>query len=129
MQLVLFNEYRLGVIQDNRVVDAMAALEGRQFRRPQDLIEEVITNWDALRPKIAAATRGKAGQPLDSVRLRPPVPKPSKLICAAVNYLEFGQREPAVLDAFLKSPTAVIGSGDTCELPPAQATKKIVVSG
>ena len=32
MKLVLFNEYRLGVIQNNRVVDAMAALEGLQFR-------------------------------------------------------------------------------------------------
>jgi hypothetical protein len=42
MQLVLFNEYRLGVIQDNRVVDVMADLAGLQFRRPQDLIEEVI---------------------------------------------------------------------------------------
>jgi len=50
------------------------------------------------------------------------IPQPSKLICAAVNYLEFGQRDPAVLDAFLKSPSAVIGSGDTCELPPVPAT-------
>jgi 2-keto-4-pentenoate hydratase/2-oxohepta-3-ene-1,7-dioic acid hydratase in catechol pathway len=71
---------------------------------------------------IEAAIWGKEGVALDSVRLRAPVPKPSKLICAAVNYLEFGQREPAVLDAFLKSPSAVIGSGDTCELPPAQAS-------
>jgi 2-keto-4-pentenoate hydratase/2-oxohepta-3-ene-1,7-dioic acid hydratase in catechol pathway len=122
MKLVLFNDYRLGVIQDNRVVDAMAALEGHQFRRPQDLIEEVITRWDVLKPKIEAALQGKEGVALDSVRLRAPVPKPSKLICAAVNYLEFGQREPAVLDAFLKSPSAVIGSGDACELPPAQAS-------
>jgi len=122
MKLVLFNEYRLGVIQNNRVVDAMAALEGLQFRRPQDLIEEVITRWDALKPRIEAAIRGQEGLPLDNVRLRPPVPKPSKLICAAVNYLEFGQREPAVLDAFLKSPSAISGNGDTCELPPAQAT-------
>jgi 2-keto-4-pentenoate hydratase/2-oxohepta-3-ene-1,7-dioic acid hydratase in catechol pathway len=122
MKLVLFNEYRLGVVQDNRVVDAMAALEGLQFRRPQDLIDEVITHWDALKPKIEAAVRGQEGMPLERVRLRPPVPKPPKLICAAVNYLEFGQREPAVLDAFLKSPTAVIGSGDTCELPSAPAT-------
>ena len=50
MKLVLFNEYRLGVIQDNCVMDAMAALEGLQFRRPQDLIEEVITHWDVLKP-------------------------------------------------------------------------------
>jgi 2-keto-4-pentenoate hydratase/2-oxohepta-3-ene-1,7-dioic acid hydratase in catechol pathway len=31
-------------------------------------------------------------------------------------------REPAILDAFLKAPNAVIGTGDTCELPPAPAT-------
>ncbi len=122
MKLVLFNEHRLGVIQDNRVVDAMAALEGLQFRRAQDLIEEVISRWDALKPKIEAAVQGQQGLPLDAVRWRPPVPRPPKLICAAVNYLEFGQREPAVLDAFLKSPSAVIGSGDTCELPPAPAS-------
>ena len=41
---------------------------------------------------------------------------------AAVNYLEFGKREPAILDAFLKAPNAVIGSGDTCELPPVAAS-------
>jgi len=122
MKLVLFDDYRLGVIKDNRVVDAMGALEGQTFRRPQDMIEEVIINWDELKPKIESAIAGKEGVPLQSVRLRAPVPKPTKLICAAVNYLEFGQREPAILDAFLKSPTAIIGTGDTCELPPAPVT-------
>jgi 2-keto-4-pentenoate hydratase/2-oxohepta-3-ene-1,7-dioic acid hydratase in catechol pathway len=122
MKLVLFDDYRLGVLQGDRVLDAMAALEGAQFRRPQDLIEEVITRWETLKPKIEAAVRGQEGIPIERVRFRPPVPRPPKLICAAVNYLEFGQREPAVVDAFLKSPTAVIGSGDTCELPPVPAT-------
>ena len=122
MKLVLFDDYHLGVINDGRVVDAMEVFAGVPFRRPQDMIEEVITNWEELRPKIGSALQGKNGVPLDSVRLRPPVPQPSKLICAAVNYLEFGQREPAVLDAFLKSPSAIIGTGDTCELPPAPAT-------
>ena len=122
MKLVFFNDFRLGVIQDGKVMDAMDAFEGLQFRRPQDLIEEVITRWDELKPKIEAAVRNKDGVPLDSVRLRPPVPRPSKLICAAVNYLEFGQREPAILDAFLKSPSGVIGSGDTCVLPPVAAS-------
>jgi len=122
MKLVFFNEYRLGVIQDGRIVDAMEVFEDIQFRRPQDMIEEVITNWEELKPRIESVIRGKEGVPLDSVRLRPPVPRPSKLICAAVNYLEFGQREPAILDAFLKSPSAIIGPGDTCELPSAPAT-------
>src|SRR5918996_2503489 len=122
MKLALFNEHRLGVIQGSRVVDTMEAFGALRFRRPQDLIEEVITRWDELKPKLEAAVRGQEGVPRESVRWRPPVPKPSKLICAAVNYLEFGQREPGVLDAFLKSPSAVIGSGDTCELPPAEAS-------
>ena len=119
MKLALYDDFRLGIIQGDRITDAMSAVEGMSFRRPQDLIEEVIINWDDIQPRIEAATEGKDSVPLGSVRLRPPVPRPPKLICAAVNYLEFGQREPAVLDAFLKSPTAVIGSGDTCELPPA----------
>ena len=122
MKLVLFNEYRLGVVQDGHVVDAMDALQGHQFRRPQDMVEEVINRWDELKPKIESAVSGKQGVPLGSVRLRAPVPRPAKLICAAVNYLEFGQREPAILDAFLKAPNAVIGSGDTCELPPVAAS-------
>ena len=122
MKLALFDDYQLGVINGDRIVNAMSAVEGMSFRRPQDLMEEVIINWDGMRPRIEAAVEGQDGVPLGSVRLRPPVPRPPKLICAAVNYLEFGQREPAVLDAFLKSPTAVIGSGDTCELPPAPAS-------
>ena len=122
MKLVLFNEYRLGVLRDGRVVDAMEAVAGLQLRRPQDLVEEVINRWDELKPKIEASIQGKEGVALESVNLRPPVPRPSKIICAAVNYLEYGQREAAVLDAFLKSPSAVVGTGETCVLPPAPAT-------
>ena len=122
MKLALFDDFRLGVIEGDRIINAMSAVEGMSFRRPQDLMEEVIINWDEMRPRIEAAVAEQEGVALGSVRLRPPVPRPPKLICAAVNYLEFGQREPAVLDAFLKSPTAVIGSGDTCELPPAPAS-------
>jgi 2-keto-4-pentenoate hydratase/2-oxohepta-3-ene-1,7-dioic acid hydratase in catechol pathway len=122
MKLVLYNDYQLGVILDNRVVDVMDVFAGLRFRRPQEMMEELITNWEDVKPKIDEAVRGKEGVPLNRVRLRAPLPRPSKLICAAVNYLEFGQREPAVLDAFLKSPSAIIGSGDTCELPPVPAT-------
>ena len=122
MKLALYNDFQLGVIKGDHIADAMAAVAGMSFRRPQDMIEEIIINWEEMRPRIEDAVDGQEGVPLGSVRLRPPVPRPPKLICAAVNYLEFGMREPAVLDAFLKSPTAVIGSGDTCELPPAPAS-------
>ena len=122
MKLAFFNEFRLGVIRDGQIVDAMDSFEGREFRRPQDMMEELITGWDSQKTKIESAIHNKDGVSLESVRLRAPVPRPAKLICAAVNYLEFGMREPAILDAFLKAPNAVIGTGDTCELPPAPAT-------
>ena len=122
MKLVLFNDYRLGVIRHGEVVDAMDVLGGIPFRRTHDVIDEVISRWDELRPQIEAVVSGKDGVPIDSVRLRPPVPKPPKILCAAINYLEFGQREPAEVECFLKSPTAVIGHGDTCTLPPVNAT-------
>ena len=122
MKLVLYNDYQLGVLHDGHIHDAMAAVAGSSFRRPMDMMEEVITGWAELRPRIETAAAAAAGMPLDSIRLRAPVPKPTKLICAALNYLEFGQRQPAILDAFLKSPTAIIGNGDTCVLPPAPAS-------
>jgi hypothetical protein len=78
MKLVLYNDYQLGVLVSNRVVDAMAALAGQAFRRPQDLIEMVIIEWAALRAKIAAATQGKDGVPLDSVKLQPLSPSRRK---------------------------------------------------
>ena len=122
MKLAFFNEFRLGVIRDGQIVDATDSFEGREFRRPQDMMEELIIGWEQLKSKIESAIHNKDGLSLESVRLRAPVPRPGKLICAAVNYLEFGMREPAILDAFLKAPNAVIGTGDTCELPPAPAT-------
>ena len=118
MKLVFFNDFRLRVIRDGQIVDATDSFGGREFRRPQDMKEELIIDWDHQKAKIESAIQGKDGVPLDRVRLRPPLPRPGKLICAAVNYLEFGQREPSILDAFLKSPNAVIGNGETCELPP-----------
>lgn len=122
MKLALYDDYQLGVLHAGHIHDAMAAVAGQSFRRPQDLMETVIADWAELRPQIDAAAAQSAGRPLDTVRLRAPVPKPTKLICAAVNYLEFGQRQPATLDAFLKSPTGIIGNGDTCVLPPAPAS-------
>src|SRR5262249_57873975 len=68
-----------------------------------------------------AAARG-AGVRLSSVKTRPPLPKPTNIECMAVNYMEDGTRsEPAPINAFHKSPSAVIGDGDTMELPDVPA--------
>ncbi|MBT3886833.1 MAG: fumarylacetoacetate hydrolase family protein, partial [Rhodospirillaceae bacterium] len=59
---------------------------------------------------------------VSGVRIRPPLPKPYNIDCMAVNYMENGTRdEPAPINAFHKSPNAIIGDGDTmvCQDIPA----------
>jgi 2-keto-4-pentenoate hydratase/2-oxohepta-3-ene-1,7-dioic acid hydratase in catechol pathway len=123
VKLVLFDDdYRLGVVDGDGVIDVTDALGQRELSRPQESIETVIRDWSGVRSRIdALADRGER-MPLAGVRLRAPVPRPPKIVCAAVNYLEFGQREPADFDAFLKSPTSVLDTGGTVVLPPVDAT-------
>src|SRR5207249_1222762 len=76
-----------------------------------------------FRPKLEAAAAQERGVPLDRVKIRPPLPKPTNVVCMAVNYMEDGTRsEPAPINAFLKSPSAIIGDGDTMVLPDVPAT-------
>ncbi|MEM9589556.1 MAG: fumarylacetoacetate hydrolase family protein [Planctomycetota bacterium] len=55
-------------------------------------------------------------------RLLPPVPNPEKIICIGLNYLdhaiETGAEPPTEPVVFSKFNTALVGHGDTIELPP-----------
>jgi 2-keto-4-pentenoate hydratase/2-oxohepta-3-ene-1,7-dioic acid hydratase in catechol pathway len=90
---------------------------------PHDLISGLIERFaDRKKALDDAAARGQ-GVPVSQVRIRPPVPKPYNIVAMAVNYMEDGTRsEPAPINAFHKSPTAVIGDNDTMVLPDVPAT-------
>ncbi|MEZ4862928.1 MAG: fumarylacetoacetate hydrolase family protein [Caldilineaceae bacterium] len=122
MKLALFDDFKLGVLQDDRLLDASAAVAGLDYHTPQEMMQMVITDWDNLRPKIEAAIQGQSGQPLDAVQMRPPLPRPGQLVCLAGNYLEPQKPERGLFNAFLKSPNSVIGHGATVELPAAEVT-------
>ena len=122
MKLAFFNDYRLGVIKDDRIIDVESAVEGISYHTPQELIKMVIEEFSNLRPQIEGAVADRQGLALDSVRLRAPLPRPGQLVCLASNYLEPAFPERGEFEAFLKSPTAVIGRGDTSEFPSAKAT-------
>ena len=121
MQLALYNDYRLGVIRGDRVVDSMEALEGVAFHSPQEMMQMVIRGWSELGPKIEGVSGGKEGMALNDVRLRAPLPRPGQMVCLAGNYMEPAYPERGEFNAFLKSTSAVIGHGDTVELPEAEA--------
>jgi 2-keto-4-pentenoate hydratase/2-oxohepta-3-ene-1,7-dioic acid hydratase in catechol pathway len=123
MKLVFFDDFKLGVVQGESVVDVSDLVRDIPNLEPQDLLVGLIQRFDQYRaPLEQAASRGP-GLPLGSVRLRPPVPRPSNIVCMAVNYMEDGTRaEPAPINAFMKSPNAVIGPDDTMVLPDVPAT-------
>jgi 2-keto-4-pentenoate hydratase/2-oxohepta-3-ene-1,7-dioic acid hydratase in catechol pathway len=123
MKLMYFDDYKLGVLKGDAVVDVSSAVNDIPHTGPHDLINRLIERFADYRVRLEdAAARGN-GVPVAGVRIRPPLPKPGNIDCMAVNYMEDGTRtEPAPLNAFHKSPGAVIGHGDTMVLPDVPAT-------
>lgn len=122
MKLVLFDDFKLGVLQEERILDASSAVKGLGYHTPQELMQMVIGQWSTLQPQIQQAIAGQSGVPLTQVRVRPPLPRPGQLVCLAGNYLEPQKPQRGEFNAFLKSPNSVIGHNDTVELCPAPAS-------
>ena len=123
MRLVFFDDFRLGVLNGDSVVDVSDAVKDIPHTGAHDVINGVIARFGDYRPRLERAAASGKGVPVKSVRLRPPLPKPTTIVCMAVNYMEDGTRsEPAPINAFLKSPSAIIGNGDTMVLPDVPAT-------
>jgi 2-keto-4-pentenoate hydratase/2-oxohepta-3-ene-1,7-dioic acid hydratase in catechol pathway len=109
-------------VKGDTVVDVSAVVQDIPHTGPGDLINGLIERFDQYRSKIEAAVASGTGVPLSSVKIRPPLPKPTTIDCMAVNYMEDGTRSaPAPINAFHKSPSAIIGDGDTMVLPDVPA--------
>jgi 2-keto-4-pentenoate hydratase/2-oxohepta-3-ene-1,7-dioic acid hydratase in catechol pathway len=123
MRLVLFQRpgtgqnLHPGVLTDQGVVDVSSATSGLNAISPQHLMQLIIDEFEALRPSFERVVGERSPLPLGGVRLRPPLPRPGKILCCIGNYWEHAQRDPRPLNMFLKNPDAVIGPGDTVELP------------
>ncbi|MEE2689849.1 MAG: fumarylacetoacetate hydrolase family protein [Pseudomonadota bacterium] len=123
MKLLYFNDFVLGVLRGDAIIDVSAVVKDIPHTGPHDLISNLIADFDNYRGRLEAAAADGAGIAVDSVRIRPPLPKPGKIDCMAVNYMEDGTlSEPAPINAFHKAPEAVIGCGDTMVLPDVPAT-------
>jgi len=123
VKLLYFDDFKLGVLKGDQVVDVTAAVKDVPHTGPHDLIQGVIAGWAQAKGRLEdAAAKGK-GVPVAGVRVRPPLPRPINIVAMAVNYMEDGTRsEPAPINAFMKSPSAVIGDNDTMVLPDVPAT-------
>jgi 2-keto-4-pentenoate hydratase/2-oxohepta-3-ene-1,7-dioic acid hydratase in catechol pathway len=123
MKLLHFDDFRLGVLKGDRVVDVTSLIQGIPHNGPGDRLSSLIARWNEFRGPIEQAVASASGVPLNTVRLRPPLPRPGNIDCMAVNYMEDGTRsEPAPINAFHKAVNCIIGPGDTMELPDLAAS-------
>src|SRR6476661_2395223 len=123
MKLAFFDDFKVAVVAGDSVVDVTDVVKDISRLGPQDVMRGVIERFDALKDRLADAAAKGHGKPVSQVRLRPPLLKPENIICMAVNYMEDGTLpEPAPINAFMKSPSAIIGDGDTMILPDMAAT-------
>lgn len=123
MKLLFFDDYRLGVLRGEEVVDVTDVAKDIPHLEPHDLMKGVIERWDEYRRPLEEAASQRAGKKPSEVRIRAPLPNPANIVCMAVNYMEDGTRsEPAPINAFNKTASAIIGYGETMVLPDVPAT-------
>jgi 2-keto-4-pentenoate hydratase/2-oxohepta-3-ene-1,7-dioic acid hydratase in catechol pathway len=123
MKLLFFDDFKLGVLKGDTVVDVSPVVREIPHTGPHNLISGLIERFGDYRGGLEKATADGKGVPIASVRIRPPLPRPVNIDCMAVNYMEDGTRStPAPINAFHKSPSAIIGHGDTMVLPDVPAT-------
>lgn len=119
MRVVTFQDAgkaRPGIVKEDTVIDLSAA----GFHSVLELIE-AGSQGIAQAEKLASNASRDVQRPLQDVTLLAPLPKPGKLICVGLNYLdhakETGAEIPKVPTIFNKFNTAVIGPGANIVLP------------
>ncbi len=122
MKIAFFNDYRLGIVVGNNIVDVTEVVGDIPHLSPSDLLNGLIEQFPDYRNKLEKASQG-TGVPLAEVSIRPPHPTPNNIVAMAVNYMEDGTREePAPINAFHKSSNSVIGDNDTIIIPDVPAS-------
>ena len=122
MKLLFFDDFKLGALRGDTVVDVSQCVHDIPHTGPHNLISGLIERFGDYRGRLEKAVASGSGVPLTSVRIRPPLPRPINIDCMAVNYMEDGTRkEPAPINAFHKSPNSIIGDGDLMILPDVPA--------
>ncbi|MCL6634110.1 MAG: fumarylacetoacetate hydrolase family protein, partial [Alicyclobacillus herbarius] len=121
MKIAIFADSRLGVVEGDIIYDVGSAV-GWDREQPQRSLTRLISDFGAVREAIVEALPAAPRYLLAEKALRPPVPTPSKMVTAPVNYISHKQemnQELTVrrLGVFLKAPSSIIGPGDTIRLP------------
>ena len=119
MKIGFYNNFLPCIVKEGGVIDISDIVSNMKVSSPQFMLEKMIIDFNSIRSDIESSeTNGKVIPFSEQIRLRPPVPRPGKVIAGQVNYKEgVTLNPPRPLRTFFKSPEAIIGPGDTIVLP------------
>ena len=92
MKILFFDDFKLGVLKGDSVVDVSRVVQDIPRLGPHDVIRGVIERFAELRPRLESAAAQERGVPLDRVQIRPPLPKPASF-CTSMTAI--GPSRPA----------------------------------
>jgi 2-keto-4-pentenoate hydratase/2-oxohepta-3-ene-1,7-dioic acid hydratase in catechol pathway len=103
------------------VVDLGDLVGGYDAPGTLSAMRRLLADWDALRGHLPSA-RPDNSVALASVRLDPPVPDPTKIVAAPVNYRDHKSEMKVTVDihdlaVFLKASSSLVGHGAAVRLP------------
>jgi 2-keto-4-pentenoate hydratase/2-oxohepta-3-ene-1,7-dioic acid hydratase in catechol pathway len=131
MKLCRFDDDRLGIVEGDGVLDVSGALDTIAPQKwPYRHGDALIAHLPAVLERAQSLAPRATRRPLASVRLRPPVANPSKIVNAPINYqahIDEAKRDQGIAHGrdiktiadwglFLKSPSSLIGAGDPIRL-------------
>src|ERR1700754_1723524 len=103
MKLALFQknaEVVPGIITERGMVEIGDLVP--RAATPQQTMTGIIDDFERLRPALERRAKEGPATPLESVQLRPPLPRPGKILACIANYWEHGALAPRALNMFLK---------------------------
>jgi 2-keto-4-pentenoate hydratase/2-oxohepta-3-ene-1,7-dioic acid hydratase in catechol pathway len=120
MKFVLFRtdseqDLSPGLLTDRGIVNIASLV--RIGHDAQQTMKNIIDDFETLKATLEQVAKASPAIPIEQVKLGPPLPRPGKMLNCIGNYWENRDREPGILNMFLKNPDAVIGPGDTIRLP------------
>ena len=132
MKICRFDDNRLGVVQTDEVLDVPPALAEIPAQRwPIAQGDPLMLNWPRVMAAVTALLPGAPRKPLGSVKLLSPIPNPSKIIGAPINYHDHiveSNKDPGIAHGrtnikhigdwglFLKANSSLIGAGEEIRL-------------
>lgn len=119
MKILRFNDDRIGILKNgDTVVDVSEAISHRTEKGANRAMEEFIERIGSNPKEIEQLAAGGKAVPLSSVKLLVPIPRPSKVMAAFVNYLDRAGAESGnvPIEFFYKCPE-LLGPEGTITIP------------